>query len=186
MLARNAAARELAVALLCASGGTRPPKGERLAALMERLRSGTVGTATLAGARVLADGDAVVIGREPGRAGLPAVQVRKGESVVWDGRFEVASEEAGVVRALAGSAGRLSKPEAAALKAVPAPFRPTLPVVETASGAVSCPLFTMPAQARSLAGERRRAACGAFTREQDIPGQDGEWRGPCRRPISVP
>jgi hypothetical protein len=69
---------------------------------------------------------------------------------------------------LAGSAARLGRGERAALKGVPAAFRPAMPVVETGSGAVYCPLFTTPPQARSLVGERWLAACGAFTREQDV------------------
>ena len=117
----------------------------------------------------MTQGDEVLVGRDPGRLGLPVLAVEPGGAVVWDGRFEVGSPETGVVRALRGSAGRLSAMERAALRAVPAAFRGTLPVVETASGAVSCPLFTMPRQARPLGGERLRAACGAFTREQDVP-----------------
>ena len=72
------------------------------------------------------------------------------------------------MRGLGGSAARLSRAERAALKAIRPALRPSLPVVETASGAVFCPLFTMPAQARSLVGERWLAACGAVSREAEI------------------
>ena len=148
----------LAAALVSAAGGVRPPRGEQLAGLVERLGTGGEVSATLAGAEVLARGGEVLVGREPGRAGLPTMQAPSRDGGVWDGRFEVNLQVAGEVRALAGSATRLSRAEREALRSVPPPFRPPLPVVETASGAVYCPLFTMPPQARSLVGERWLAA----------------------------
>jgi tRNA(Ile)-lysidine synthase len=158
----------LAAALVSASGGVRPPRAERLDRLVERLRSGTEVSATLAGARLLTRDGEVLVGREPGRAGLSLSRVLPGERAVWDGRFELNLVEAGEVRALAGSASRLGRAERDALQAVPAPFRPTLPVVETSSGAVFCPLFTMPQQARSLVRERWFAACGGVRHEREI------------------
>ncbi|HEX8570872.1 MAG TPA: tRNA lysidine(34) synthetase TilS [Caulobacteraceae bacterium] len=168
-LARHASERVLGAALLCASGGVRPPRAEAVQRLAERLRSGGAFTATLAGARLIAIGTQVLVGRESGRSGLAELAVEPGRSVVWDGRFEVASQQSAVVKPLRGSAARLSRADREALRTVPAPFRPTLPVIETGAGAVACPLFTMPPAARSRVGERLRAACGAFSREQDIP-----------------
>src|SRR5690606_20652641 len=50
VLARDASARALAAALVCAGGGDRPPRGDRLAALAARLASGEDFAAVLAGA----------------------------------------------------------------------------------------------------------------------------------------
>ena len=115
----------------------------------------------------------MVFGRDAGersRGGLAPVHAKPGQPAVWDGRFEVNLVDARTVRALGGRGARMAAADRAALKAVPARLRPALPVAETASGAVFCPLFTMPEQARSLVGERWLAACGAVTREQEIPG----------------
>jgi hypothetical protein len=138
--------------------------------LLERLRSQAEVSATLAGARLLARRGEVLVGREVGRRGLTPVDAAAAAAAVWDGRFELNLVEPGEVRGLGGSASRLSRAEREALKGVPAPFRPTLPVVETASGAVFCPLFTTPPQARSLVRERWFAACGGVGHEREIGG----------------
>jgi len=51
-----------------AGGGDRPPRGDRLAALAERVAGHGDVTATLAGAKVIADASQVLIARNPGEA----------------------------------------------------------------------------------------------------------------------
>ena len=65
---RDAPAAQVAAACLGAAGTSRPPRGERLRRLVERARAGEIFTATLAGARIEAAGEAVRFFREPGEA----------------------------------------------------------------------------------------------------------------------
>ncbi|KQZ17799.1 tRNA lysidine(34) synthetase TilS [Caulobacter sp. Root1472] len=74
VLPRDAPAAHVAAACLCAAGTVQPPRGERLRRLVDRIRAGETFTATLAGARIEADGEGVWFFREPGearRAGPP-------------------------------------------------------------------------------------------------------------------
>ncbi|MDP2213382.1 tRNA lysidine(34) synthetase TilS [Phenylobacterium sp.] len=137
----TAPAAHIAAACLCAAGTSRPPRGDRLERLVVRLRSGEAFTATLAGARIASDGATAVFTRDPGRAGLPEVALAPGQPVVWDGRFEILSDRPGTVRALGGLSRRLPKAQQAALRALPATIRPTLPVMVSRDGAVSCPIL---------------------------------------------
>jgi tRNA(Ile)-lysidine synthase len=67
-LPRDAPAAHVAAACLCAAGTVQPPRGQRLQRLVDRIRAGETFTATLAGARIEAAGDAVSFFREPGEA----------------------------------------------------------------------------------------------------------------------
>ena len=67
-LSRDAPAAHVAAACLCAAGTTRPPRGDRLQRLVERIRAGEAFTATLAGARIEAAEEGVSFFREPGEA----------------------------------------------------------------------------------------------------------------------
>jgi tRNA(Ile)-lysidine synthase len=154
-----AAARLLSAALVCAGGGVRPPRGEAVRRLAALLSGPGAATATLAGARVAGEGDELVFGREPGRTAPPALQARPG--LVWDGRVELASGEGRVVP-LKGRLSRLRASDARALQAVPAPFRPTLPVLES-EGRLELPA------GRWLPHARLRAALGDVRREADLP-----------------
>lgn len=155
--------RLLSAALLCASGQRRPPRGRSVFALLARLGEPAEVTATLAGARLHAGPGTILLTRDPGRSGLPQLSVAAGERIVWDGRFEVVAGEAGVVRAAGGVAGRLSRPDKAALRAMRPPCRPTLPALETPSGGVHL------LRARALGGERLRAALNGYVREGELP-----------------
>jgi tRNA(Ile)-lysidine synthase len=68
VLPRDAPAAHVAAACLCAAGTSRPPRGERLQRLVERMRAGETFTATLAGARIETVGEVVGFFREPGEA----------------------------------------------------------------------------------------------------------------------
>ncbi|MGA0546853.1 tRNA lysidine(34) synthetase TilS [Brevundimonas sp. VNH65] len=122
---RAVPAAALAILLLSASGGVTPPRGDRLARLVQRLRAGEGVSAVLAGARVQTEGDRVLIAREPGerrrggRTEAPLV-LPPGRAVVWDGRVELTAETPGwrVVPA-AGRLNRLSRADRLALSALP-------------------------------------------------------------------
>ena len=125
--------RALAVALLCASGQSVPPRGERLDALVRRVAADMTDAAVLAGARVEMDGPDVRIFREAGeqrRSGLAVLSLRVNEPVVWDGRFEITARENGwQVMSADGFIARLSDRDRRALKALPAHARPSMPVL---------------------------------------------------------
>jgi len=160
-LDRSLDAPTLSAALLCAAGTTTPPRGERLAALIDRLQTGEDFTATLAGARLAAAGSEVLIGRDPGRKGLPAVATEPGRTLVWDGRFELIAEGTAVVP-LAGRQARLSRAERAELADLPAWARPTMPAHLHSDGRVTL------AKAAALGPARLRAALRMIQHESDI------------------
>jgi tRNA(Ile)-lysidine synthase len=162
--------RLLAAAVLCVGGGERPPRGERVDRLFARATGQEAFQATLAGCKIIGGEDLLLVrdGGEIRRGGLSPVDLREGEPVVWDGRFEFVAQGRGLsVRALAGAASRLAPALRQALRAVPAPARPALPLVEAAQGPLACPaLACIPrVQARALIAERFLAACGAISQE---------------------
>ncbi|WP_300572853.1 tRNA lysidine(34) synthetase TilS [Phenylobacterium sp.] len=165
------ALRALSIASLCASGAVRPPRTAALAGLLARLRSPGPFTATLAGARIEADAETVVILREAGeaaRGGLAELRLKPGLAQVWDGRFEVLTIRQGLrVRALSGLAAKLAPAERKALAALPARLRPTLPAVIAADGQVGCPVLAPMdgVEVRSLVAGRLTAAAGLIEAE---------------------
>ena len=169
-LPREVAAAHLAAALLCAAGTERPPRGGRLTRLVERLRSGEMFTATLAGARVEAGTD-VLVCRDAGestRGGLAPLDLAPGETGVWDGRWEVTAGEAPLtVTALKGRAASLSPDQRARLHGVPAPSRPSLPLIREAVAPLDGPSLAVEggARARSLVLDRFKAAIGLCDQE---------------------
>lgn len=123
----------LAAALVCAGGGDRPPRGDRLAALADRLASGEDFTAVLAGARVEATGDRILLMREPGeitRACAAPIPLEPGVETVWDGRFALAVAEPGWSAAPAfGRLSALSSSDRARLQPLPPAARAAMPVL---------------------------------------------------------
>lgn len=158
------AKRLVRAALDAASGRDRPVRRDRLEALVARLHDPgrAPWTATLGGARIVAALHEIGFGRDPGRAGLAALAVAPGATVVWDGRFEIDVDAPGEIRALAGRAAALSRADRAALRDSPAWVRPTLPLFLGASGAPALP------RSRPLAPDRVRAALGAIQHESDL------------------
>jgi tRNA(Ile)-lysidine synthase len=158
------AARALTgAACLCAAGTSRPPRRDRLDRLTLLLRGETALVATLAGARVEADGEMIRWMREAGeiaRSGVGDLALQPGAVGVWDGRFEITSMRPVVVRALAGHVARLAQAARAALAAWPAAARGGLPAL--VGGEVVCPVIEAVEglALRSLALERLQAACG--------------------------
>lgn len=155
------AARFLSAACLCAAGTSRPPPRQAIMRLVERLAAPDGFAATLAGARIEADGETVRFLREAGeaaRGGLRPLILAAGESTVWDGRFEIAAERGREIRSARGLRQALSPADQHALAALPANARDTVPVVVEESG----PRL---ADATPLALDRLLAACGAVETE---------------------
>jgi len=162
----------LAIALVCASGRERLPRGAALDRLAGRLAAGESFTATLAGARIETGPETVRIFREPGeaaRGGLVPIRVEPGRPRVWDGRFEVTARESGLVRAAGGLTGRLDTQDRAALKVLPPAARAGAPVLIRDSD--SRPILAgRSAQVRDLVELRRITACGQIAHEREITG----------------
>nr|WP_240454472.1 tRNA lysidine(34) synthetase TilS [Caulobacter sp. 17J65-9] len=159
----------LSAALVCASGGARPPRGARLDALLARLAAEDVFTATLAGARVEAEKARLRILRDAGetaRGGLRPVTLAPGVASVWDGRFEIVADHACEVRPLKGLAARLDAADRAALRAVPAAARPGVPVL-VRDGQARPVLAARGAWVRALAQSRLFRACGVIAHERE-------------------
>ena len=169
-LAASAPAAHIAAACLSAGGASRPPRGDRLQHLVARLRSGEAFTATLAGARIASDGETAAFTRDPGRAGFPSLSLAPGEPTVWDGRFEIEATVPLTVRALGGLSRRLPRAQQAALRALPAAIRPTLPVILSRDGAVCCPILAdhPSVRASALVLPRFEAATGLVDGEPAV------------------
>lgn len=174
-LPRDVDAAPLAAALLCAAGTERPPRGERLGRLVERLRSGETFTATLSGARIEAR-ERILICRDAGetaRGGLASLALAPGQSGVWDGRWAIAAGAAPLsVQPLKGRAQHLSPVQRARLPNLAAAVRPSLPLVLSDGAAPYCPALDGPdlaaegnARVRSLVLDRFRAAIGLIDQE---------------------
>ena len=161
----------LAAALLCASGQVVPPRGPRLDHLSARLKTGENFTATLAGARIVATADRILIGRETGelrRRPVPDLVLTPGRPAVWDGRFEITIDTPGWrVTAAAGRLNRLTPADRAVLKTAPAWARSALPVlIRDDEGAPV--LAWRVAEVRALAPRRLALALGETTQETDL------------------
>lgn len=173
------ARRVIAAAVVSAGGGDTPPRGARLAALLERLCGSDPVAATLCGAKVLAGTEVLIVRNagEAARGGLRAVPLTPREVALWDGRFELETEAEGLtVAPLRGHASRLSASERAQLARLPAAARPALPVI-LGGPAPTCPILaaeTSPVRFRALAASRFLAACGAIAQEK---AAFGPWHG---------
>ena len=142
--------RELvAILCLCAAGTARPPRAQRVEAVVELLMGDRDGVLGLAGARIAARGDALTFAREIGELKRrPHHQVPG----VWDGRYEVTSNE-GLVPAWGRLKTLSSGDEAFARDLTPA-VRHTLPYREG-----------LELNARPLALDRFEAATGLISQE---------------------
>jgi tRNA(Ile)-lysidine synthase len=160
----------LSAACLCASGGCRPPRGDRLARLQARLSAGENFVTALAGARIEADVAEVRFLRDAGetaRGGLAPMTLSPGRASIWDGRFELTASAAFQVRPLKGLAARLDRREKAAISSFTAAARPTLPVL-IQDPDLRPVLATAAARVRCLVGPRLAAACGLAAHEGEI------------------
>ena len=164
---RQDVAHALALAGVCAGGGSAVPRSASALAVAAALQAGDAAL-TLAGARIAGTGGAVMLTRAAPRDGVRREAVVDG---VWDGRFEVAADASGWTTArLAGHAARLPAADRRALSAIPADARPALPVLLDADGAprLPRPLGDGPGAAACLVRARLRAACGGVRCEADL------------------
>ncbi|MDP2764557.1 MAG: ATP-binding protein, partial [Brevundimonas sp.] len=173
LIDRTIDARTLAAALVCAGGGSRLPRGDRLEAILSRLRSGDPFAATLCGARIEAAGDQVLVTREAGefaRRPRPPQPLTPGVETVWDGRWALTVAEPGwSVAPAAGRMAALSDADRAALKALPPAARGALPVL-IRNGATAPVLAGAAGRAASLVEERLALALDRMTHERDLGG----------------
>jgi len=91
-----------------------------------------------------------------------------GDTIVWDGRYELTAAEPGLtVRPLQGLAARLPAAQRQALKGLPAAARPGLPAGLAPAGAVArpIPVAPTPGRARCLVMDRFDAATGRVDQE---------------------
>ena len=165
--------RWLSALLLCASGGDTPPRAAQLDRLAEQLASVDDITAVLAGARIEARGDRLLVCREAGefRRGGPSEACLSVGETVFDGRFLLIAAEPGwTVRPLRGVAKTLSAAERRGLAGLPAAVRGALPVVTGPDGTCFCPVLAQdrPILAFALGAERLAAALGAIQNEASI------------------
>ncbi len=166
----------MARALLSVSGQDTPPRYLALQRLTTALQGNGSFTATLSGAQVLASHDQVWIVREAGRKGLACLDLTPTVSSpqVWDGRFQMeGGAEGGQVIALRGHAKSLGPLDRTRLARLPAPLRPTLPLVAQADGLVYLPTFNgeplvLNRVAESLILQRLEAACGRIITERAL------------------
>ncbi|ENZ83108.1 tRNA lysidine(34) synthetase TilS [Caulobacter vibrioides] len=164
-LPREAAAAHLAAALLCAAGTERPPRGERLARLVARARAGETFTATLAGARVEAGAELLILrdAGETARGGLAPLDLAPGETGVWDGRWEITAGARPLrVEPLKSRAGALAPADRARLSAIAAPARPAMPLITPEGGVPRCPALDGPVLAEEGGGRARLLVLDRF------------------------
>ncbi len=162
----DARRRVVAAAATSCGGGQKPPLGGRAGALAQRLAGPEAFTATLAGAKILAEAGQIVFVRNAGeraRGGLAPITLPG----VWDGRYEIAGE--GEAQALGGLISSLPADQRRNLAGIPAPARPSLPVI-VLGGAVSCPVLAAVSNSdiQGLVLGRFLTACGVYAHERDL------------------
>ena len=170
------ARKVLAAAAVCAGGGDRLPRGERLDGLLAGLSEGK--PRTLSGARIWLTGDHLCAAREAGdigRNGAQDLSLAPGIESMWDGRYALRADEGGTIAPSGRMRDRLGEGGRAALLRLPAAVRGTLPVFhdnfpdhglssarllgQCGQTGVDCVNWVLP---------RFVAACGAIDRESRI------------------
>ncbi len=162
---------DLGATILCSAGHDRLPRSARLAAIAELMASRQPFTATLAGARIEATAERVLVLREAGelRRRPPApLPLSTGQPVVWDGRYEITADALGwsVVPAL-GRLSALSDADRAVVARSPAAARGALPVL-IRDGDPRPVLAWRRARVLALAPRRLKLASGETTQEKDL------------------
>ena len=172
--------RALAAALVCAGGGERTPRGDRVEAIRARLASGEDFDAALAGARLMARGEDIVVFRNAGeyaRRPLPHLRLAPGVAAVWDGRFEITAPERRRVVPAVGRLAALPRADRIWLKGLPPGARGGLPVLIRDDG--SDPVLAGGrAEVRCLVGPRLAQALDQTPHETDLqPAPNGATPG---------
>ncbi|RZJ28127.1 MAG: tRNA lysidine(34) synthetase TilS, partial [Brevundimonas sp.] len=170
-IARDISARAFSAALVCAGGGERPPRGDRLEGLRARLRDGEDFTAALSGARIEARGAELSVLREPGefrRTGLSPLPLPPGRTVVWDGRWSLTVDQPGwSVAPAAGRMALLSDADRTILRALPVAARAGRPVL-IRNGPGAPVLAGASVKAHALIEARLARALDGMTHERDL------------------
>jgi tRNA(Ile)-lysidine synthase len=173
--------RLLSIACLCASGGERTPRADRLARLLGAVAGPDDFAATLAGARIEGTGRSVLVMRDAGetsRGGLAPLHLGPHGAAVWDGRFRIETDRGDAqVRPLKGLAARLGARERAVLTAAPPAARPGLPAITIDGENVTCPILAEGSglHVRCLVRGRFAAAVGEIGSERELQAwTDGE------------
>jgi tRNA(Ile)-lysidine synthase len=186
--ADDAAARFwLGAAAVCVGGAARAPSRQALEGLLARLNAGAPFTATLAGARLIAEDRTLSLVRETGdrRGGRGAdTPLWPGATMIWDGRFEIVAHTAGwSVGHLSGRASHLDPIAARALHELPSPARRAVPALLGPAGEVVCPSLrpSGAGEARSLVMGRLAARCGGIQHESEL----ATWRNARLPPKSL-
>lgn len=177
---RAIGALALAAALVCAGGGQRTPRGERVEAIRARLAAGEDFDAALSGARLTARGEEAVLFRNAGeylRRRLPDLRLTPGVGAVWDGRFEITAPDSGHVVPAVGRLAALPRAERAWLKGLHPGARGGLPVLIRDDG--SDPVLAWSrAEVRCLVGLRLAQALDQTPHETDLePAPNGATPG---------
>ncbi len=176
------AVRLLQIVAVCVSGAERLSRPARAERLLSRLMAGEAFVATLGGARIEAGATQVAVEREAGeaaRGGLEPLVLEPGAPAVWDGRFEITADRAGlVVEALRGQAAKLEPEDRAVVRDVPAAARPALPLWRRLGDFADPPRLALAAphahlgdngvRCRPLCEERLAGATGVVTAEAQI------------------
>jgi tRNA(Ile)-lysidine synthase len=123
------ALRAVAAVIASVGGAPYPPRLEGVERLLQELRAGLAGGRTLGGCLIVPRRGRVLVCREP-EAVAASVAAPPGERTSWDGRF-VLRLPPGAPPGLSLGAGGAAQ---GAAEGVPAPARPTLPVLRNAAG----------------------------------------------------
>ena len=130
---RSSSSLELSAAILSTSGSYEPPRAARLDHLSRTFASPADATATLSGTRIVAQGDTVLITREPGdlrRRPVPDIPLQPGIPAVWDGRYELTIADPGwIVTAALNRLAAMSDADRAIVKSVVPWARGALPIL---------------------------------------------------------
>ncbi len=170
-LDRSIRAASLAAVLVCAGGGSTPPRGDRLSAIVERLRAAEDFVAVMSGARLEATADRVIVMREAGewtRRPIGPLPLKPGQAAVWDGRRIFTARAPGwTVVAARGRLSSLTVRDRAALNRLPPAARASIPVLLRDTETVPV-LACRDVEQRDLAPERLRLALDETTHEDDL------------------
>lgn len=144
-LPEEVALRLLARLLRDTAGAGYGPRLAPLEASLAALRAGE-GRRTLSGCVLERRADSVVLHRELGRSGLPALAIAPGETGIWDGRFAVSlsAEASGPVEVAALGPGGLARAGLNAPKGWPRRAFAGSPVARTGEHVLALPGFETP------------------------------------------
>ena len=139
-----------------------------MAGILARLGADDGFVSTLAGARIEATSEGLILSRVAGRGGVATAPLRAGDRIVWDGRYELLADRSGLsVGPLAGKAAHLSAQDRAWVRTLPSAARPALPVL-IGDGLERPVLAGRLARVRCLVPGRYTRAVGGTSQASDL------------------